>query len=263
LDGVKPDSDVQDKQADLCALCPRNEWYTNDKGKKTQDCADYKRLAVLVLPQITTAMFGVPILEPTFLRVPGGSLRDMKAFDDTKAAEGWHYSSYITRISFDPRESYPKFVWKALAPIRDEEFAKIVLELREDAVAKRITGEELAGRGGMRSVSGGGREPVPDEPPHPSTVQRQPPQQPQTVASRPDGQVLELRPQADGSYGERLLPEGFTRDTRTTGVPRDSVTTPASSTPSTVHVVGQTAADVGTSVDDPAMDALIAGLMEV
>ncbi len=253
MDGVTPDRDVQNKQADLCALCPRNEWYTNDKGKKTKDCADYKRLAVLLLPQLTARFFGgQPLLEAAFLRVPGGSLLDMKAFGDTKSQEGWHYSSYITRISFDPRESYPKFQWKAVAPIRDEEFAKIVMELREGAEAKRITGEELAGRGSMRTVN----EVRPPEPAHPATVRPAAPPPDTAVAIErvnltPVDQVIELKSQDDGSYGDRLLPERFTADTR----PKPAATQ--------VHAVGQTAVDVGTSVDDPAMEALLAGLMEV
>lgn len=253
MDGVTPDRDVQSKQADLCALCPRNEWYTNAKGKKTKDCSDYKRIAVLLLPQQTAPFFGgQALLVPAFLRVPGGSLLEMKAFGDTKSNEGWHYSSYITRISFDPQESYPKFQFKAIAPIRDEEFAKIVMELREDAVAKRITGEELAGRGSMRTVN----EARPPEPAHPATVR--PTARPPDTATAiervhlaPVDQVIELNSQDDGSYGDRLLPERFTADTR----PKPAATQ--------VHAVGQTAADVGTSVDDPAMEALLAGLMEV
>lgn len=279
MDGVTPDREIPlklpdgrpGKQADLCALCPRNEWYTNEKGKKTKDCADYKRLAVLLLPQLTMRFFGgQPLLEPVFLRVPGGSLLDLKSFGDTKANEGWHYSSFITRISFDIQESYPKFQFKAIAPIRDEAFAKIVMELREDAVAKRITGEELSGRGGMRSVS----EPAPAQPEHPSTQMRGPvgshievPVQVDEAVTKArsaagNGQVLELSSNDDGSYGERLLPEGLTRDTRTTplgSVPKSSGPPPNAA----VHAVGQTAADVGTSVDDPAMESLLADLMNV
>lgn len=266
MDGVTPDRDVQSKQADLCALCPRNEWYTNAKGKKTKDCSDYKRIAVLLLPQQTAPFFGgQPLLVPAFLRVPGGSLLEMKAFGDAKSNEGWHYSSYITRISFDPQESYPKFQFKAIAPIRDEAFAKIVMELREDAVAKRITGEELVGRGGMRMVN----EVRPPEPAHPATVR--PAARPAPVDLPPEAatafeaaqvaravadNVIELRQNEDGGYGERFLPAGYTADTRKTQ------TGPAPSAPA-VHAVGQTAADVGTSVDDPAMEALLAGLMEV
>lgn len=262
MDGVRPDRDVQTKQSDMCALCPRNQWYTNDKGKKTKDCADYKRLAVLVLPQLTAPFFGgTALLEPVFLRIPGGSLLDLKTFGDQKANEGWHYSAYITRIAFDVRESYPKFVYTAQAPIRDENFAKIVMELRDDAVAKRITGEEGTGSGGMREVSGAGGQYEPAaQPPHPSTVQRAQPVQASPVP--PTRDVIDLAPAADGSYsvdGANLLPAHFTRDTR---VANDNVSGPAPAGPSAVHAVGQTAADVGTSVDDPAMEALLAGLLE-
>lgn len=251
MDGVRPDSDVQERQAQVCALCPRNEWYTNNNGKKTKDCSDYKRLAVLLVPQFSAQMLGEPLIEPVFLRVPGGSLVDLKAFGDAKAKEGWHYSSFITRISFVPGESYPKFEYKAVAPIRDEDFGKLVMAMREDAIAKRITGEETGGAGGMRDVS----EAPPVQPEHPSTVQRTAPPASPPVPPKPvERDVIDLTPQPGGEYGERLLPAHLTRDTRSP---------PAEKPAETVHAVGQSAADVGEAVHDPAMESLLADMLAV
>ncbi len=263
IDGVRPDNDVVEKQAEVCALCPRNQWYTNDKGKKTQDCSDFKRLAVLllqVIPGSNPPQFrpyeenGEALVEPTFLRVPGGSLRDLKAFGDDKPAQWRNPMSYITRISFAVNESYPKFVYKAVAPVRDPELAKLILALHDDPVAKRITGEEMVGQGSMRTID----TPV-SQPEHPTTragtETRQNPRvaEPANTAAPPRGvQVLELTSQKDGSYGDPSLVGGSSP--------------PGSARPANdnaVHAVGQTAADVGTSVDDPAMEALLAGLMEV
>lgn len=259
IDGVRPDKDVVNKQAEVCALCPRNQWYTNDKGKKTQDCSDYKRLAVFLLEQVPGTgtdtvppqwkpytYAGEPLLEPVFLRIPGGSLRELKAFGDEKAAKGYSPISFITRLSFVPGESYPKFVYQAKAPIRDVELAKIVLTLRDDTVAKRITGEEMVGQGSMRTI-----DEKASEPDHPTVRAGTVAPQTQRVAETPasavapaqgDGQVLELAAQKDGSYG-------------------DPSSKPAND--NAIHAVGQTAADVGSSVDDPAMEALLAGLLEL
>jgi hypothetical protein len=59
--------------------------------------------------------------------------------------QGWHYSSYIMRISFDPNEAHPKMIFKPLQGLTDKE-APVVLPLREDMQAKRITGEDQAAR---------------------------------------------------------------------------------------------------------------------
>jgi hypothetical protein len=141
LDGVRPDDDVPNKQADLCAVCPRNVWRTLPNGKKGQDCTDYKRLAVCVLPALAARVMGHPFQEPAFLRVPPASLAGLAKFGELAKAQGWHYSAFVTRISFDPDEPHPKFVYKAIALLTDKE-APFVLEMRESAIARRITGED-------------------------------------------------------------------------------------------------------------------------
>lgn len=142
LDGIKPDLDVQQKQSDTCALCPKNVWKQDPTtGRKSRDCTDYKRVAVLVIPSLTRGFFnGVPLIEPVFLRVPPASLQDIATFGDTMSAQGYHFSTFITRISFDPSVAHPKFLFRAIQLLTDQE-APVVLEQRESEVAKRITGE--------------------------------------------------------------------------------------------------------------------------
>jgi hypothetical protein len=141
LDGITPDNDVPHKQADLCGICPRNVWKTMPNGKKGQDCTDYKRLAVCVLPSLAARVLGHPFQEPAFLRVPPASLAGLAKFGELAKAQGYHYSTFVTRISFDPDEPHPKFLYKAVALLTDKE-APFVLELRESAIARRITGED-------------------------------------------------------------------------------------------------------------------------
>lgn len=145
LDGVTPDRDVTSKQADACALCPRNEWKTDDKGRKGRDCSDYKRLAVMLLPSVTTPMYGSALMEPVFLRVPPASLNDLAVLGDAMAKKGFHYSTYITRIGFQADKAHPQMTFRALQALTKDE-APIVLPMREDANAYRITGESEVGK---------------------------------------------------------------------------------------------------------------------
>ncbi len=140
LDGITPDADVAQKQSTACAICPRNVWHTNADGKKVRACTDYKRMAVLLLPKTSAAVLGQPLLEPVFLRVPPASLNDLALFGETMAGQGWHFSSFITRISFDPDQPHPKMVFTPLQPLTDAE-APVVLPMRDNATALRITGE--------------------------------------------------------------------------------------------------------------------------
>lgn len=138
IDGVVPDPDVTSKQSDTCGLCPMNVWKTDPTtGKKGRQCTDYKRLAVLVLPTQTKPIFGQPILEPAFLRVPPASLNSLAIMGDTMAGQGFHYASYITRITFDPNEAHPKMIFRPLQGLTDNE-APLILQMRGDMSVDRI-----------------------------------------------------------------------------------------------------------------------------
>src|ERR1035437_7566340 len=145
LDGITPDDDVLERQSPHCAVCPRNEWKTSPDGHKGRECTDYKRLAVLILPSLTARLLGAPLMEPAFLRIPAGSLNDIGIFGDSMSAQGFHYSSFVTRIGFDPAAPHPKMSFKAIQALTDKE-GPVVLPMREDPMAMRITGESEIGR---------------------------------------------------------------------------------------------------------------------
>jgi hypothetical protein len=138
LNGVTPDVGVPQQQAEACVLCPRNQWKTDARGKPSRECSDYKRLAVVLLPTQTARFFqGAPLMEPVFLRVPAASLQNLSTMGDNMGRQGFHFSSYVTRISFDPGEAHPKMVFVAHQPLTDAE-AAAVLAMREDPQTLRI-----------------------------------------------------------------------------------------------------------------------------
>ncbi len=155
IDGVTPDPDVTQRQCETCILCPRNEWKTNPAtGKKGRDCSDYKRLAVLILPTQTQPLFGSPVLEPAFLRVPAGSLNSLSIMGDSMNGQGFHYSTYITRISFDPNESHPKMIFTPEQGLTDAE-GPVVMQMRSDLNVDRIINGGFVDNGGPRMVPAG------------------------------------------------------------------------------------------------------------
>jgi len=275
IDGVRPDPDVQHAQASLCAICPRNEWKTDPNGKKSRECSDYKRLAVLVMPQQTARLFGQPLMEPAFLRIPPASLNNLSIFGENMSQQGWAYPSFITRVSFDPAKAHPEFTFKFLQGLTDAE-ADVVLVLREEVVAKRITGEdEIARRaaGPQVSVSEpvgqsiplGTGAPVQQAPPPP------PASQPATAAvthveALPNPtlltgafglgpaeqaapkpiqvhQTLDLTQQPGGAFGVALPPE------------------PDQAPPQPGAAIGQSAVDTGEVSGDADLDAQIAAML--
>ena len=142
---MAPDADIATPQSTACAVCPRNVFKVNAEGRKSKDCSDYKRLAVLILPSMTKALLGAPLMEPVFLRVPAASLNDLALLGEGMAAQGFHFSSYITRIGFNPEKPHPQMTFRALQGLTDRE-APLVLPMRDDPTAIRITGENETGK---------------------------------------------------------------------------------------------------------------------
>ena len=143
IDGLVPDTDVTQKQSETCALCSRNEWKTNaTTGRKGKECQDYKRLAVVMMPYQTKAVLGAPLIEPLFLRVPPASLTSLAVMGENMANQGFHFSTYVTRISFDANEASPKMVFTPLQGITEQE-APVIMELRQDPTVGRITGGDI------------------------------------------------------------------------------------------------------------------------
>jgi hypothetical protein len=145
LNGEVPDEDILTPQAVACAVCPKNVFHTNAEGRKTRDCSDYKRLSILILPSQTRSLLGASLMEPVFLRVPAASLNDLAVLGEGMSAQGFHYSSYITRIGFNPDKPHPQMTFRALQILTDKE-APTVMGMRVEAQAIRITGEEDAKR---------------------------------------------------------------------------------------------------------------------
>lgn len=128
-DGVTPDASIAQPVNPVCATCPMNAWgsRTTDAGKPAKACADSRRMAVVPVNDIDNELVGGPML----LRCPPASLKDLKAYGDLLSTYQYPYYAAATRISFDPAEAFPKFVFQAIRPLTDEEAAKII-ELRED-----------------------------------------------------------------------------------------------------------------------------------
>ena len=284
IDGVVPDVGVPQKQADACAMCPRNVWKNSPDGKKIRECQDYNRIAVLLMPAQTKKLLGEALLEPVFLRIPGASLQGLALMGDETARQGYHFSSYITRVDFDPAQSYPKMRFKAIQPLTDAE-APIILPLRKDPAALRIIGlgeQRPALAAPSPSTPAPAPQPAPPPPQRvetgltaapapvampvtptpsptpsvapvtaPATQEVLPPQQPQqTGHERPSS------PPTPAAAPVTLVDTGLTGLTQTTqAAPPPQAAQPT--TPAQTVV-----ADTGTATDaDAALDARIAALM--
>jgi len=136
--GVTPDASASNKQNATCAGCPMNAWGSRvtESGKQGKSCSDSRRIAVVPVNDMANEMFGGPML----LRIPAASLKDLKAYGELLNNYQYPYYAAATRISFDPKEAYPKFVFSAIRPLTADE-AKFVLDLRGDKRVGNILNE--------------------------------------------------------------------------------------------------------------------------
>lgn len=165
--GVTPDAGASKKQSNACANCPKNAWGSavSNTGKQAKACKDGKRVVVVPLGDIDNTLYGGPML----LRVPPASLQDLAQYGNKLQQMGYPYQFVGTRISFDPAQAYPKFVFGAIRPLTEAE-CSMIDAMRNDPQVARILAE---------GESGGD---APAAPPTAPIMFEQPPLQPAPVA---------------------------------------------------------------------------------
>lgn len=138
IDGVTPDPGVPDKQADSCAICPRDEWFTKADGGRGKECQDHKRMALLLMPTMTKKMLGAPLMEPVHLKIPPGSFKSLKKYSDQLQNENTPYPSVVTRVSFTPNKQF-EMAFEIAQYLSNKE-AEVVLPLLESGPTRAILG---------------------------------------------------------------------------------------------------------------------------
>ncbi len=140
--GLTPEPNSPKLQNPVCATCPHNIWGSKvtPAGKQGKACADNKRLAVVPQADISNEVYGGPML----LRVPAASLQDLAQYGAKMHQLGYPYFGIATRISFDVNQAYPKFLFKGIRTLTDEE-AELVLTMRNSTAVNRVLSENIDG----------------------------------------------------------------------------------------------------------------------
>lgn len=118
-DGIKPEVDSKDRQADTCQMCPHNQWGSRitDAGKKAKACHDSRRVAVVPSKDILNEVYGGPML----LRIPAASLADLALFSKQLMSKQIPYNAIVTRLGFDINAAYPKLTFKAVRKVTNDD----------------------------------------------------------------------------------------------------------------------------------------------
>lgn len=135
IDGIRPDP-AADKQAETCAICPKNQFGSRitDAGKKVKACGDSRRIAVVPEGDFKNEVYGGAML----LRVPASSLSNLAQYGKKMKNRGFPYNTIITRVSFDHTVSFPKLEFNAIRPLTDEEANEIVQLMNDHDFADKV-----------------------------------------------------------------------------------------------------------------------------
>ena len=182
LDGIKPAADATNKQASLCANCPKNAWGSKmtPQGKQAKACADKKRLAVLAADDPEGSIY--------LLEVTPAAFPDFAQYVRNLQLRGIHVETVRTKVSFDNKASFPKLTFQ-FGGFLDEASQDIVDARLEEAVIKEITGE--AAKEAEEELSYQRANPVPARP------------APVEVVPEPEP---EPAPAAKGGFGKKAAP---------------------------------------------------------
>jgi hypothetical protein len=127
-DGIHPDSSIAEPQSKSCAACAHAVYGTGQNGKGFR-CANYRRMAVLVWPNME---------EPMMLQVPGGSLKALANYGKQLSAHGVDYDQVLTKVSFDEGDS-KKLVFAPAAFLPDDAYQS-TLEMAKSPDVDTILG---------------------------------------------------------------------------------------------------------------------------
>lgn len=142
LDAVKPDPSVVNKVSPTCANCPMNVFGSaqsqdgNKRGGKA--CSDAKRIAVMMPGHLGTPE---PLL--FLLRIPATSLKNLKAYTDLLARQGWEPAACVTRLQFDYQQAYPKLEFHFVDSLDDGEYQEVVDHAESVFIASMLDAPEF------------------------------------------------------------------------------------------------------------------------
>jgi hypothetical protein len=148
--GYTPDASVtpEGKQSDRCQSCKQNVFGSRitENKRKAKACADSKRLAVTPAADMLNEDYGGPML----LRIPAASLSVLASFETDMKRCGFPYYSFVMRVGFDPKESYPKFTFSPVRPLDNNEAILIKgMQLSEQVSNVLAEGSEKEPGGGI------------------------------------------------------------------------------------------------------------------
>ena len=140
LDSVRPDPSVADKINPTCADCKFNAFGSRitDSGKAAKACSDARRICVTLPHNLAEA-------EPrtNMLRVPQSSLKNLKAYVELLARNGYEPTGCVTRLSFDYNEAFPKLQFNFVGPVTNDEFEVIEKLSQSPATAAMLSAPDF------------------------------------------------------------------------------------------------------------------------
>jgi len=131
--GALPDPHIQRPVHVNCAQCPNNQWGSkiSETGSEIKACGDSKR--IVVIPAMDLAFKALAF------SIPASALKEWGAFVRTLNRAGNPIPVYgvVTRITFDPKVSYPKPLFTFQRLVSAEEYA-VINERRHSDEVKNI-----------------------------------------------------------------------------------------------------------------------------
>ena len=140
INGVSPDPASAQKQAPMCATCPKNMWgsSTTDDGRKSKACNDRRRIAVVPAADADNEVDGGPML----LDIPPASLKPLDAYTRSLDRRGADMSQVVTRIGFHPEKTL-ELTFEAVGWVTDAHAFDVAVEHGKSDQVRRMLHEEI------------------------------------------------------------------------------------------------------------------------
>jgi len=138
-DGRTPEADSPSKQAELCALCPKNVAGSaaNGTGKA---CAYKKRVVVVSPDDIEGDAYALDVAAMGLFGEdkPAAKQFNLKSYIEALKSNGLIVPSVVTQLSFDDESSVPKLFFKPVRTLTADEWAQVAKRVDDPAVRKML-----------------------------------------------------------------------------------------------------------------------------
>ena len=136
-DGERPDPSAENKQADACVSCPKNQAGSGQGNSRA--CRYQQRLAVVLANNPSGDVMQLTLPATSVFGKEEGDKRPLQAYARYLAAQSISPETLVTRLKFDTKAAVPKLFFQPVRWLDNEEFETVTAKGQTEDAKRAVT----------------------------------------------------------------------------------------------------------------------------